>query len=131
MRKLLLICLFLTSCCFAQSNDYDFIWDPNIEPDIKSYKIWIWEGKDTTQAVIENFQYHGEFPHDSLVVAWGLDSLVLVDTYSSLENGEYLKWAIKAIDFDLNQSVNYAYSKAYKKDDKVCPADVGGSRTSK
>lgn len=122
--RYIFICLLLTSClCQAQSNDYDFIWDANSESDMKSYKFWVWEGNDTLTATFEN--YHGEFSHDSLVTIYGTDSLILVDTYSSLENGEYIIIATKAMDIDLNES-DFSYSKAYKKDDKVSPMNMAG-----
>ena len=125
--SLVLILGFIVSCnLFAQDNAYDFIWDANSEPDMYSYRIWVWEGADTVGITIDDFAYHGEFSHDSLVTEYYPEPLRLVDTYISAENGEYLKFAGKAVDDSGFISINYSYSPFVKKDDSIPPGDMSG-----
>lgn len=54
MKKLLFIGLIsllaIVMCDIgAQNNDYTASWNPNPEPDVSHYRLFVWSGADTTQ----------------------------------------------------------------------------------
>jgi len=125
MKKLVILIALLLSGCnlYAQTNAYDFYWIPNSEPDMGTYKIWTWEGPDTT--TILEYQFLGQFSHDSLVAIWGTEYVELTDIYPSVENGEYVGYSISAVDTSGNES-GVGYSWFYKKVNTIDPSMVQG-----
>ena len=123
MRHFFLILLALIVSCslYAADNAYDFLWDANPEPDMSAYKVWTWTGADTN--AVKTYQYHGIFSHDSLTAIYGAGQLILVDTYLSPMNGDYLQIGVSAIDSSGNESP-IGYSGYFKKVDTQAPAMV-------
>jgi len=105
MKKILLLFLLVISISgcdiFAQNpvNSYDLSFAPN-QDNPTGYKLYAWEGPDTTVFDTTQLAYVGFFNHDSLVQIYGgapTDTLKLVDVYPSAENGEWLIMALKAV----------------------------------
>lgn len=120
----ILLTLFIVICSIADMNNYNLVFKKNPEPDMLGYKIWFWEGPDTSVAILwpDDFIYIGLFSHDSLVAIYG-DTLELVDIYPSEMNGEYLQGAAVAVDSALNES-SVSFTKFYKKEDLNPPSQV-------
>ena len=124
MRYIFLLLLLVVSCSlYAANNAYDFLWNKNPEPDMAFYKVWVWTGSDTN--AVKTYQYHGIFSHDSLVAIYGTGQLILVDTYVSPMNGEYLQVGVSAVDSSGNES-KIKYGGYYKKIDTQAPSMVTG-----
>jgi len=125
MKKFFILLLALIIACnlYAATNKYDFVWKANPEPDMSSYKLFVWEGFDTTLVDTVLYNYFGNFDHDSLVAIYPDSLLQLVDIYKSEMDGKYIKLGIKAVDIAGNES-DIAFSKAYKKTDLVKPTKV-------
>lgn len=117
------VLLLFAICLMANINKYNVIFKKNTESDILGYKLWFFEGKDSTKFVWpDSARYVGFFSHDSLVNMYG-DTLELIDVYPSEENGELLQAIVIAIDSSFNLS-EPSFSKIYIKNDKVPPSRV-------
>lgn len=113
---------------WAQSHNYGFTWDPNIEPDISYYEIRAWDGPDTLTGMADfsnNWYTIGFYSHDSLLVLYPSGQLRAEKVLTQIENGEYIIGAIKAIDLDGNES-GWSFSPPFKKPDYLPPQKVAG-----
>ena len=105
----------------AQTYDYKVSWLANTETDMWRYRVYLWEGKDTTQSPLtvgtaaEGYvDYFYKFvSHEN--------TDTIKTTVSSPMNGNYLQVAVAAEDSSSNLSV-IAVSNFLKKDDKQAPS---------
>lgn len=137
---LITVIIFLTwlfKCdAIAQTNAYDFRWDPNPpDEDVAYYEIWAWDGADTTGVRANfpnNFALVGFFDHDSLLQIYQTGQLRAVDVYPSLQNGEIIIAAIQAVDGSGNGSGDFygwAFSPDFIKSDAIPPSRPSGFGT--
>ncbi len=105
----------------AQTYDYKVSWLANTETDMWRYRVYLWEGKDTTQSpFVEGTAAEGYADYFyKFVNHENVDTIKT--TVSSPMNGNYLQVAVAAEDSSSNLSV-IAVSNFLKKDDKQAPA---------
>jgi len=96
---LVLVALGIGLLTQTAAHTYIITWSANTEPDMKEYRLYIWEGADTTQSPFEpgisgnSYQQHfvKTIPHQ-----FGVDTITT--TYDAIQNGEWIQAAVAAVD---------------------------------